>query len=39
MACVTQRGEHQFFSSQVTNQQEKIFNKLWQTSLTLQPLD
>lgn len=38
-ACVTQQGEHQFFSSLVTKQQEQIFSQLWQTSLTLHSLD
>jgi len=38
MASVSQQGEHQFFSSQVSKQQEKIFQQLWHTSLTLQPI-
>jgi glutamate racemase len=38
MASATQQGQHQFFSSQATNPQENIFKKLWQKSLSLQPL-
>jgi len=38
-ACNTQQGQHHFFSSLVTKQQEQIFSQLWQTSLTLHSLD
>jgi len=37
-ACITQQGQHQFFSSLVTQQQEQIFSQLWQSSLTLHTL-
>ncbi len=38
-ACNSQQGQHHFFSSLVTKQQELIFSQLWQTSLTLNALD
>jgi len=38
-ACNTQQGQHHFFSSLVTKQQEQIFSQLWQSSLTLHKLD
>jgi len=37
-ACKTQQGQYQFFSSLETEQQEKIFSKLWQEPLTLYAL-
>lgn len=38
-ACTTQQGQHQFFSSHVTEHQEQIFKQLWQSPLILQALD
>jgi glutamate racemase len=38
-ACITQQGQHYFFSSLVTKQQEKIFSLLWKSSLTLKTLE
>jgi glutamate racemase len=32
----TQPGQHQFFSSQVTTQQERIFSQLWNKPIMLE---
>jgi glutamate racemase len=38
-ACTSQLGQHHFFSSLATKQQEQIFSQLWQSALTLHSLD
>jgi len=37
-ASASQQGQYQFFSSQATNQQQRIFEQLWQAPLILEQL-